>query len=213
MAAWTGTSNIWRGMSSLSFLVSARPARWRVVAVDDDAERVDRLAVDEDVQLDEVARAIADLLVVHRGVALGAALELVVEVDDDLGERQLEVSSARAWGRGTPCPGSVPRWLVRQLHERADVGRSGVTMLSLTHGSAIDSISRGLGQQGRVLDDDLARAVRRASTMYSTDGARGDDVEVELALQPLLHDLHVQQAEEAAAEAEAERDRATRARS
>ena len=33
----------------------------------------------------------------------------------------------------------------------------------------------------------------------------GDQVEVELALEPLADDLHVQQAEEAAAEAEAER--------
>ena len=38
-------------------------------------------------------------------------------------------------------------------------------------------------------------------------GRRGDEVEVELALETLLHDLHVQQAEEAAAEPEAERDR------
>ena len=37
---------------------------------------------------------------------------------------------------------------------------------------------------------------------------RGDEVEVELALEPLLDDLHVQQAEEAAAEPEAQRDRA-----
>ena len=38
------------------------------------------------------------------------------------------------------------------------------------------------------------------------DVRRGhDQVEVELALEPLAHDLHVQQAEEAAAEAEAER--------
>ena len=36
---------------------------------------------------------------------------------------------------------------------------------------------------------------------------RRDEVEIELALEPLLHDLHVQQAEEAAAEAEAERGR------
>ena len=39
---------------------------------------------------------------------------------------------------------------------------------------------------------------------------RGDEVEVELALEPLLDDLHVEQAEEAAAEAEPERDRALR---
>ena len=39
---------------------------------------------------------------------------------------------------------------------------------------------------------------------------RGDEVEAELALEPLLDDLHVEQAEEAAAEPEAERDRALR---
>ena len=39
---------------------------------------------------------------------------------------------------------------------------------------------------------------------------RGDQVEVELALEALLDDLHVEQAEEAAAEPEPERDRALR---
>ena len=43
------------------------------------------------------------------------------------------------------------------------------------------------------------------------DVRRGDEeVEVELALEPLADDLHVQQAEEAAAEAEAERLRGLR---
>ena len=44
--------------------------------------------------------------------------------------------------------------------------------------------------------------------MHLVDDARigGDDVHVVLAPQPLLDDLHVQQAEEAAAETEAERD-------
>ena len=39
---------------------------------------------------------------------------------------------------------------------------------------------------------------------------RGDEVEVELALEPLLDDLHVEQAEEPAAEPEPERHRALR---
>ncbi len=42
-------------------------------------------------------------------------------------------------------------------------------------------------------------------TRGSDAGRGGDEVEVELALQALLDDLHVQQAEEAAAEAEAQR--------
>ena len=47
---------------------------------------------------------------------------------------------------------------------------------------------------GAVLHDDAVDDVGRG----------GDQVEVELALEPLADDLHVQQAEEAAAEAEAE---------
>ena len=41
-------------------------------------------------------------------------------------------------------------------------------------------------------------------------GRGGDQVEIELALEPLLNDLHVEQAEKAATEAEAERDGAFR---
>ena len=85
----------------------------------------------------------------------------------------------------------------------------GVTRLSLTQGSSMASISPGFGQQGRVVDDDLATAVGQLHVVF--DGRRRrDEVEAELALEPLLDDLHVEQAEEPAAEAEAERDRALR---
>ena len=91
--------------------------------------------------------------------------------------------------------------LVAELHHGADV------LLRDDH--------RGLDV--RLLDRlDLVRHVggvvhldplaARARLDAVGDGRGGDDqVEVELALQPLAHDLHVQQAEEAAAEAEAER--------
>ena len=83
----------------------------------------------------------------------------------------------------------------------------GVTTLSLTHGSSIDSMSDGFGQQRRVVDDDRAAAVLQLDVVLDRR-RRGDEVEVELALEPLLDDLHVEQAEEPAAEPEAERDRA-----
>ena len=49
---------------------------------------------------------------------------------------------------------------------------------------------------------------RAVGLVYLVDDARerGDEVEVKFALQPLLNDLHVQHSEEAAAEAEAQRD-------
>src|SRR5690606_37106816 len=60
----------------------------RLLDVDDGGERVDGLAVDEDVHLHELRLAVLADLVVHRAVAAGDALEAVVEVDEDLVERQ-----------------------------------------------------------------------------------------------------------------------------
>jgi hypothetical protein len=57
--------------------------------VHDDRERVDAVAVDQEVDLDDVRGAVLLELVVHRGVAARDALELVEEVEDDLGQRQL----------------------------------------------------------------------------------------------------------------------------
>src|SRR3954471_6294317 len=61
----------------------------RELAVDDQRERVDRIAPDEDVDADERTGPKADVVVVEARVAAGARLERVVEVEHDLGERQL----------------------------------------------------------------------------------------------------------------------------
>ena len=63
----------------------------------------------------------------------------------------------------------------------------------------------GVGQLRRAVDL-LHLAIGRGHAVEHA-GRRRDEVLVELALEPLLDDLHVQQAEEAAAEAEAERGR------
>ena len=90
IAAWTGTSNIWRDQL-LQLLDQRLALAVGVRAVDDEAQRVDWLAADEDVELDEVARPVADVRVVEAGVPARSALQLVVEVDDQLAERHLEV--------------------------------------------------------------------------------------------------------------------------
>src|SRR2546430_9458270 len=56
--------------------------------MDDDRERVHRVAVEQHVELDEVGRAVLEELVVERRIATGDRLQLVVEVEDDLGERE-----------------------------------------------------------------------------------------------------------------------------
>ena len=92
-----------------------------------------------------------------------------------------------------------------QLHHRADVVlRDDDRRLDVRLLDALD-LARHLGRVVHLdllacLGDDAVGDIRR----------RHDQVEIELALEPLPHDLHMQEAEEAAAEAEAERVRGLR---
>jgi hypothetical protein len=58
MAAWTAISNIWRGISPEAMNQLAAD-RLGSIAVHDDGQRVDRLAGDEHVDLDQVGGAVA----------------------------------------------------------------------------------------------------------------------------------------------------------
>src|SRR4029079_1606421 len=57
------------------------------VFVHDRAERIDRLALAQDVDLDEIGFLVARLLVVKAGVSAGARLQRVEEVEDDFAQR------------------------------------------------------------------------------------------------------------------------------
>ena len=84
----------------------------------------------------------------------------------------------------------------------------GVRIIAVITGSSIFSIRPGIRQLRRAVDL-LHHAVGGRHPVEHARRGR-DQVHVELALEPLLDDLHVQQAEEAAAEAEAERRRRLR---
>ena len=86
-AAWIGTSNCWRGIS-LELLSQGNPVAVGAVAMHDRAGRRRRLAVQQDVHLDQVGLLLADRLVIEAGVPLGPGLQLIEEVEDDLGQRQ-----------------------------------------------------------------------------------------------------------------------------
>jgi hypothetical protein len=77
----------------------------------------------------------------------------------------------------------------------------------LTHGSRISSISPAFGHLRGVVDADRPAVVDQHDLVFDRRRRR-DQLLAELALEALLDDLHVEQAEEAAAEAEPERDRA-----
>ena len=79
---------------------------------------------------------------------------------------------------------------------------AGVRMVARRTGSSTWSSRLALGQLGRVVDLELA-AVAEIGPIGDGRGG-GDEREVELPLEALAHDLHVQEAEEAAPEPEAE---------
>ena len=165
-------------------------------------------AVQQDVDLDQVGALVAGRLVVEAGVALGAALQLVEEVDDDLGQRDAVDAARPARATGTPASASRPAavWH-RSISVPVYVRRREDRDLEVRLLDRLDLLRRR--QAGRVVDDlDASPSVRCDAVLDARRG--GDERQVELALQPLPDDLHVQQAEEAAAEAEAERARRLR---
>ena len=172
----------------------------RLVLVHDRGERVDRLALQQDVDLDQVGGLLAGGLVVERGVALGARLQLVEEVEDDLGERQRVAHLDPVLGEVVHAEQGAALGLA-ELHDRADVVARREDR-GPHHGLA-DLGDLAVGELARVGHDDLGAVLHHH--LVDHVGRGRDQVEVELALEPLADDLHVQQAEEAAAEAEAER--------
>ena len=85
---------------------------------------------------------------------------------------------------------------------------AGVRIIAVMIGSSIFAIRPVSGSLAGLSISRTSPSV--VVTRYSTPGAVVTRSMVELALEPLLHDLHVQQAEEAAPEAEPQRRRGLR---
>ena len=171
-----------------------------VVAEDDHGQSVHGVAVQQEVQLHEVALAVLLELIVVAGIAAAAALDGVEEVIDDLAQRKCivqvhpDVVEILHVGQNAAL-------LLAEVHQAAHVFVGGVEVDVHERLLLLDDGGR-VRIAGRVVDH-LDRAVVQGQAVADAGGG-GDDVEVELALQTLGDDLHVEQAEEAAAEAEAQ---------
>ena len=75
----------------------------------------------------------------------------------------------------------------------------------MIHGSSMDAILTTSGMSAGLCSSFMVPSVM--CMLVDDRGRGGDQVEVEFALEPLLDDFQMQQPEEAAAEAEAERGR------
>src|SRR5579862_4686723 len=172
----------------------------RSIAMRDHGESVHRFATDENVEFHEVGFLVASKMVVEGSISARDGLQAIVKIEDNFIERQL-VSEHDSGGReifevflGAP-------FILAELKNAADG-----LIVSDDH-----SLDDGLfdffhvtGRRkfcGAIHFNDVAAD---ASDAITHAGRGGDEVEAELALQAFLHDFHVQQAEEATAEAETE---------
>ena len=144
-------------------------------------------------------------MVVERGVALGARLQLVEEVEHDLGQRHAVVH-LHAVGADVLHRAHLAAMVLAQVHHRADelLRRDDVG----GHHRLDDPLDLAVGELARI-GDVVDRVVLRGHLVRHVRRG-GDQVESEFAFQALGDDLHVQQAQEAAAEAEAQRHRGLR---
>jgi len=190
------------GDDVLEFFAEVAAVGGGLFGVDDGGEGLDGFAGDEDVHLDHLLGTVAGVFVVHGAVAAGHGLELVIEIDEDLGEGD---------GAGEHDAGVVDgfgvlefaAFLHEELHDVADE-LGGDHDEDADHGFADLADFGGLGEEGGVVDDDL-RAVGLGD-LVDDRRVGGDDIHVELAAEAFLDDFHVEEAEESAAEAEAEGD-------
>ncbi len=146
------------------------------------------VAGQQNVEFDELAHAIVGELVIQGRIALGTALELVKEVEDELGKRNVEVH-LHGLLRQVDHVGGDTAVLDGELHDRAGVlGRSDDLGLEVGLLDVVDA--RDVGQVLRAADLDHL-AIGLVDVVVHA-GARGNERQVELALQALLDDLHVQ---------------------
>ena len=172
-----------------------------VVAEDDHGQSVHGVAVEQEVQFDEVALAVLLELVIVAGVTAAAALDGVEEIVDDLTQRQ-RIVQVHADVVQILHVDEDAALVLAQIHQAADVFVGGVEVDVHEGFLLLDDVG-GVRVVGGVVYH-LHGAVGQGQAVADAGGG-GDEVEVELPLQPLGDDLHVEQTEEAAAEAEAQR--------
>jgi len=174
------------------------------IAVHDDGEGFYRFPGDEHVHFDHVGGAVAGMFVVHGTVSPGHGFEAVVEIDEDVGEgdggREEDTSVIDGLGILELAP-----FLHDELHDFTDeLARNHDED---PHDGFADLLDDGrIREVARVVDDECFPI--RLGDLVDHRGVGGNDIHVEFAAEAFLHDFHVEKAEEAAAEAEAQSGRA-----
>ena len=169
--------------------------------MNDHAQRIHRIARHQHVQLHHRRHPVACQMIVERSIPARAGLQPVVKIQHDLVQRQL-VFQQHAPAADVLEFLLLAALLFEQTQDAAQI------LLARDHGRQNDRLFHLLnpgriGELSRVIDLDQFAVCGRHTIAHAGRGS--DQVDIEFALQALLHDLQVQQAQEAAAKAEAQR--------
>ena len=165
-----------------------------------EAEGIHAIAVEKQIYLHQVTGAVAGELIVERGVALGVGFEGVKEIVDDLVEGHLIVELHQV-GVQILHVLELAAALLTHGHDvaheilRCDDGHLHIGLFGVLDGAGIGVVVGVIHLHQRTV---------RLVNMVDDGGQCGDEVEVKLALEALLNDLHVEHTQEAAAETEAQ---------
>ena len=176
------------------------------VRMADGGEGVNRFAVDENLQLDRRGWLVSVRIVVHGTVAACAGLELVVEIKNDFMERHTRRDHDMEFVDGLRAEADTA-FVQHEIHDIAHVGR-GRDDLRFDHG-LLHMVDRArIWHVERIVY--LLHGSVLKEHMVDDGGICENQIHIVFAREALLDDIHVEQAEEAAAEARAEGDGAFR---
>src|SRR3954470_9063392 len=193
--------HVWRD-ELLELLHHGPAAAFCAGAVNQHGERVDRIGVDQDLHFYQVGGLVVGEVIVERGVTLRYRLQAIVEIEDHFVQRQIVFYHGAIADIGELDLDAAA--VLAELEHATEI------VVGCENGGAdpgfVDLLDlHRVRHVDRIVDLDLLPV---AQVDLVDDGGSGrNQVEIELALQPLLDDLEMQQAQKAAAEAEAERGR------
>ena len=163
-------------------------------------QRVHRFAVQQNIQPHQVGFAVINGRVVHGSVALGGGFQPVEEIVHNFRERQFI-------GQHHAVHGQIVQILLEtalffaQLHDIAHIFIGHMDIhLHIRFIQRADA--GGVRQFGGVVH--FLRVAVRGVHLINDRRRRGDEADLKFAFQPLLNNFHMQQAQKAAAEAEAQ---------
>ena len=163
-------------------------------------QRIHRFSIQEYIQFHQVGMAERIDVIIEGSISLGNTLQFIVEIDHNLAQRQHEVQLHTVTTH-VFLVNQFATLIQTKLHNRTDVigcGDDGGTDIWL-----LDMVNhRWVWQSRRVVNLLLAALLVVYHIRYVRHG--GDNIHVELAVQTLLHNFHVEQSKESTTETEAE---------